>query len=99
MLDAFDEPKKQKIPVQVGNTCLVEVDEAYFLDMELLTQYVLFTERNKKMQELMELQKQRDLLSSQQMVRRSSSKKTGRNQPCPCGSGRKYKRCCGRKGA
>lgn len=21
--------------------------------------------------------------------------KTGRNQPCPCGSGRKYKRCCG----
>jgi uncharacterized protein YecA (UPF0149 family) len=22
---------------------------------------------------------------------------TGRNAPCPCGSGRKYKRCCGRK--
>ena len=21
--------------------------------------------------------------------------KTGRNEPCPCGSGRKYKRCCG----
>ena len=21
--------------------------------------------------------------------------KTGRNDPCPCGSGRKYKRCCG----
>ncbi len=21
--------------------------------------------------------------------------KTGRNQPCPCGSGRKFKRCCG----
>ncbi|MGH9439408.1 MAG: SEC-C metal-binding domain-containing protein, partial [Terriglobia bacterium] len=21
--------------------------------------------------------------------------KPGRNQPCPCGSGRKYKRCCG----
>ncbi len=20
-----------------------------------------------------------------------------RNDPCPCGSGRKYKRCCGRK--
>ena len=20
---------------------------------------------------------------------------TGRNDPCPCGSGRKYKRCCG----
>jgi len=21
--------------------------------------------------------------------------KVGRNEPCPCGSGRKYKRCCG----
>jgi uncharacterized protein YecA (UPF0149 family) len=23
------------------------------------------------------------------------SNKVGRNDPCPCGSGRKYKRCCG----
>jgi len=23
-------------------------------------------------------------------------KKTGRNEPCPCGSGKKYKKCCGR---
>jgi len=22
--------------------------------------------------------------------------KIGRNQPCPCGSGKKYKKCCGR---
>jgi uncharacterized protein len=25
--------------------------------------------------------------------------KTGRNDPCPCGSGRKYKKCCGAAGA
>lgn len=25
-----------------------------------------------------------------------SSKKVGRNDPCPCGSGKKYKRCCGK---
>jgi preprotein translocase subunit SecA len=25
-----------------------------------------------------------------------SEKKIGRNDPCPCGSGKKYKRCCGR---
>jgi len=24
------------------------------------------------------------------------ARKVGRNQPCPCGSGLKYKRCCGR---
>ncbi|MEM1182721.1 MAG: SEC-C metal-binding domain-containing protein [Acidobacteriota bacterium] len=23
--------------------------------------------------------------------------KIGRNDPCPCGNGRKYKKCCGRK--
>jgi len=26
------------------------------------------------------------------------STKIGRNQPCPCGSGKKYKKCCGRPG-
>ena len=25
-----------------------------------------------------------------------ADKKVGRNQPCPCGSGKKYKKCCGR---
>jgi uncharacterized protein YecA (UPF0149 family) len=26
---------------------------------------------------------------------RRSSPKVGRNDPCPCGSGKKYKKCCG----
>jgi preprotein translocase subunit SecA len=32
---------------------------------------------------------------AKQPVRRST-KKVGRNQPCPCGSGKKYKKCCGK---
>ena len=32
---------------------------------------------------------------ARQPVRRSE-KKVGRNQPCPCGSGKKYKKCCGK---
>lgn len=28
------------------------------------------------------------------MGRRNRAKKTGRNDPCPCGSGRKFKKCC-----
>ena len=32
--------------------------------------------------------------SSRQPQRRSD-KKVGRNDPCPCGSGKKYKKCCG----
>jgi uncharacterized protein YecA (UPF0149 family) len=27
--------------------------------------------------------------------RPARSTKVGRNEPCPCGSGKKYKRCCG----
>ncbi len=25
-----------------------------------------------------------------------NKKKVGRNEPCPCGSGKKYKHCCGK---
>jgi preprotein translocase subunit SecA len=32
----------------------------------------------------------------QQVVR--SGEKVGRNDPCPCGSGKKYKKCCGANG-
>jgi len=28
---------------------------------------------------------------------RSAKTKVGRNDPCPCGSGKKYKRCCGQQ--
>jgi SWIM/SEC-C metal-binding protein len=27
---------------------------------------------------------------------KTAEKKIGRNEPCPCGSGKKYKKCCGR---
>jgi len=30
---------------------------------------------------------------------RREGKKVGRNAPCPCGSGKKYKKCCGAKAA
>ena len=27
---------------------------------------------------------------------KKKDKKVGRNDPCPCGSGKKYKQCCGK---
>ncbi len=36
------------------------------------------------------------LLNPPQVVK---SEKTGRNDPCPCGSGKKYKKCCGANSA
>jgi len=31
-----------------------------------------------------------------QKVKNEAGKKVGRNDPCPCGSGKKFKKCCGR---
>jgi hypothetical protein len=45
-------------------------------------------------------EEQKDLIRAQNdshTIRKP--KKIGRNDPCPCGSGKKYKQCCGRKGA
>jgi preprotein translocase subunit SecA len=54
-----------------------------------------------------EAQRQAALAMSQQsqMAREGEAVKTitrntpkvGRNDPCPCGSGKKYKKCCGRR--
>ena len=43
-------------------------------------------------QEYAELQSMRDELPPQPYL---APPKTGRNDPCPCGSGKKYKKCCG----
>jgi len=37
-----------------------------------------------------------DVLKKSAGTYRSFYVKTGRNEPCTCGSGKKYKRCCGR---
>ncbi len=37
----------------------------------------------------------KDLLGDTGTIRRSMPK-IGRNQPCPCGSGKKFKYCCGK---
>jgi len=35
------------------------------------------------------------LLNPPRPILKSGTKKLGRNEPCPCGSGKKYKKCCG----
>lgn len=35
------------------------------------------------------------LLSRKEVTSATSTKQASRNDPCPCGSGKKYKKCCG----
>jgi preprotein translocase subunit SecA len=57
--------------------------------------------REEEVEEMRERQRQDYIMSrgedtpASRTVRREE-KKIGRNDPCPCGSGKKYKRCCGR---
>jgi preprotein translocase subunit SecA len=39
-----------------------------------------------------------DISKAGQTTQRHVKKKVGRNDPCPCGSGKKYKKCCGASG-
>ncbi len=40
-------------------------------------------------------EKRGDIAKLYQMSRQAKSQKIARNAPCPCGSGKKYKKCCG----
>ena len=39
-----------------------------------------------------------DISRAGQTTQRHAKQKIGRNDPCPCGSGKKYKKCCGAEG-
>lgn len=41
------------------------------------------------------IQKAKQTLKTKILSKSSTGKKVGRNEPCPCGSGKKYKKCCG----
>ena len=77
-------------PVEVEKGTVAELAEKYGMDVVRfgnLPQWdALLTEERRK--ELYKAQKK-----SMTVVK---GKKIGRNDPCPCGSGKKYKQCCGR---
>ena len=54
-------------------------------------------EKKKRQQADMRLSRGgQDASGSQQQPMKREGEKIGRNEPCPCGSGKKYKKCCGR---
>jgi preprotein translocase subunit SecA len=52
-------------------------------------------EKKKREQREMRMSRGSDSAQAQQPLKREGEK-VGRNSPCPCGSGKKYKKCCGR---
>ncbi len=56
----------------------------------------LEAEVEKKQKLIAELQRVHDDLQMRVDELSHSAKRPGRNEPCPCGSGKKYKHCCGK---
>jgi len=81
--------------------------EAHLLFMEMLNNFrkdammKLFNVRIVQKEEVPDLEKERErskgLIFGGDVKREPMKKKSkvGRNDPCPCGSGKKYKKCCG----
>ena len=81
--------------------------EAYQLFMDLITRirqevvekiFWVQIAREEDVQELEQQQRKQRLvfnLSEDVPQQPAKSSKVGRNDPCPCGSGKKYKKCCG----
>ena len=84
MFIAVIDAVKQKTVETLFRIQLVQDDEVEQMSME---------QRRKKQQTRTN---RRDGEKGRQPVTREGQK-IGRNAPCPCGSGKKYKRCCGSK--
>jgi len=93
------------------NPLIVYKKEGFDLFQDLIerikeeTLAILFRIQLAEPQSLQEMQKAQDqeliysggdAAPAKKQPMRREEKKVGRNDPCPCGSGKKYKKCCGR---
>ncbi len=83
---------------------LDDITEDSEIDKTILLQKLYYNMLNAKANWLYGLDEWDDLLSTEErgQIRkqfneehRAVSNKVGRNDPCPCGSGKKFKKCCG----
>ncbi len=77
------------------------MDMIYRIKMDVLEKLCLIRiQREEEVEDIRQKQKQDYIMSRGEDVPEKKTikhegAKTGRNDPCPCGSGKKYKKCCG----
>ena len=105
-LDAMDQ-LRQGIGLRAYgqvNPLIAYKQEAFAMFESLIKDIQLEVTRMCMIAELVERPQERQNITSshggppakKQPVRKTAAEKVGRNDPCPCGSGKKYKNCCGR---
>jgi len=71
------------------------VRHIFHLNLERFDQRELESKRKQELEQLNLLSAQAATAKQPTRKAESSEPKIGRNDPCPCGSGKKYKKCCG----
>ena len=86
---------------------LENLDEESEVEVEIIPEKLFFNMLKADADYLYSLEQWETVLGEEKMVEiakeykqsrtvRRATPKIGRNDPCPCGSGKKYKHCCGR---
>ena len=83
------------------------IDDNYELKLVIDYEKLYYNMRDAKADWLYSIKAWNDILTEEKRneitreyreANMAHSDKIGRNDPCPCGSGKKYKNCCGKKG-
>ena len=98
-LDGIDDSLKVKNPI---DTMDENTEVSLDFDKELLYKNMVAAKADwlyglPQWNDIFTSEKQKELYKAQKSSTTVvKGKKVGRNDPCPCGSGKKYKHCCGR---
>ena len=97
-LDGINDSLKEANPIE-------EMDENTQVSLDIDFEKLYYNMHNAKAKWLYSLDEWEDILSKEERERirkqyvadhTAVRDKVGRNEPCPCGSGKKYKKCCGK---
>lgn len=99
VLDGIDDSLKEHNPIEtMEEDTVVQMD----FDKELLYKNMVAAKAEwlytlPQWDDLLTVERRKELYKEQRLSTTvvNESPKVGRNDPCPCGSGKKYKKCCG----
>ena len=99
-LDGINDSLKEPNPIE---TMKADTEVSLGFDKELLYKNMVAAGADwlyglEEWNDIFDEEKQKELYKEQKASQtvRNEGPKIGRNDPCPCGSGKKYKKCCGK---
>ncbi len=87
-----EEVELEKLKEDSAVSLKVDFDKLYYNMLEAKAKW-LYTLSG--WDDILSEERRREITNQWRQDKQAVSSKVGRNEPCPCGSGKKYKKCCG----